>query len=928
MPDAFANNQNITAILGPTNTGKTHLAIERMIAHSSGIIGLPLRLLAREVYSKIVARTGHDYVALITGEEKIVPQHPKYWVATVEAMPRDLNVAFVAIDEIQMAGDLARGHVFTDRILNVRGREETLLLGAATIKGLLEKLIPGLSIITRPRMSELTYAGSKKITRLPRRSAIVAFSTNDVYSIAELIRRQKGGAAVVLGALSPRTRNAQVELYQSGEVDYLVATDAIGMGLNLDVDHIAFAETHKFDGFHYRQLTAAEMGQIAGRAGRHTRDGTFGVTSQVLPLDNELVQKIESHAFEPLKVIQWRNHDLDFTNVKALQNSLEKTPQSHVLTRALPQDDVIVLETLLQNEEIKEHDLTQDKVRLLWETCQIPDYRKIAPAQHAEIVTSVYKFLANEGTLSEDWFSNQIKQAKQIEGNIDILSTRIAHIRTWTFIANHAGWLDNAVYWQEQTRDIENHLSDALHEKLIERFVSRRTSVLMRRMRENTMLEAEIMPDGDVRVEGQHVGWLHGFRFSPDQTAEGLDAKAVRNGATKALAGEITKRAEKLNKSVDTAFLLSSDGTIRWNGEVVAKLIATEQLLKPNLILLADEQLTGEIRTQVEARLKLWLESHISTHLKPLMDLEQATHLEPLQRGLAFRLFEKLGAIDRREVAEEVRNLNQEARAGLRKQGVRFGAYNIFMPALLKPAPSALLALLWNLKNGNLEENNIAELSQLSASGRTSIPVEKEVTPELYPIAGFRILGSRAVRIDILERLADQIRPLVSFDTKHETPTSPPEGAAEGNAFTVTVAMTSLLGCAGDDFASVLQALGYRREKRQLPQKDSAVSVEANKQEGEPANAGNDEPFEKITEEPAFIELWRPGRIERKQPKKTNQPHIRANENNKTPTHSKKQKHKKAAAIAANKKPSKSVKKIDPDSPFAALAALKTAMKK
>src|SRR6187399_845507 len=542
--DSGARGAGVTAVLGPTNTGKTHLAIERMLAHSSGIIGLPLRLLAREVYNKVAERAGKDAVALITGEEKIKPPNPRYWVSTVEAMPRDIDVAFMAIDEVQLGADFERGHVFTDRMLNARAREETLVLGAATVRPMVEKLLPGAHVISRPRLSTLTYAGEKKLTRLPSRSAIVAFSAEEVYAIAELIRRQRGGAAVVLGALSPRTRNAQVALYQSGDVDYLVATDAIGMGLNLDVDHVAFASDRKFDGYQFRKLNPVEFAQIAGRAGRHTRDGTFGTTGRCDPFEPELVQALESHTFEPIRLLQWRNTDLDFASIGALQASLAETPKEQGLTRAPIGEDILVLEHAARDEDVRALAANRAAIARLWDACQVPDYRKIAPATHAELAVTLYGFLMREGNIPTDWFARQVALADRTDGDIDTLSNRIAHVRTWTFVANRPDWLGDPDHWQGVTRAVEDKLSDALHERLAERFVDRRTSVLMRRLRENTMLETEITKTGDVIVEGQHVGVLQGFQFAPDPAAgEGESGKALRAAAAKALGGEIEARS-------------------------------------------------------------------------------------------------------------------------------------------------------------------------------------------------------------------------------------------------------------------------------------------------------------------------------------------------------------------------------------------------
>jgi len=812
--DVRARGAGVTAVLGPTNTGKTHLAIERMLAHSSGMIGLPLRLLAREVYNKVIDRVGAENAALITGEEKIKPPNPRYWVATVEAMPRDLDLAFVAIDEVQLGADFERGHVFTDRMLNRRGREETLVLGAATVRPMVEKLLRGANIVSRPRLSTLIHAGDKKLTRLPRRSAIVAFSAEEVYAIAELIRRQHGGAAVVLGALSPRTRNAQVALYQSGDLDYLIATDAIGMGLNLDVDHVAFASDRKFDGYQFRRLNPAELAQIAGRAGRATRDGTFGTTGRCPPFEDELVRALENHSFEPLQLLQWRNTDLDFMSIGALQASLATVPNESGLTRAPIAEDILVLEHAARDDEIRDIAVTPNAIERLWEVCQVPDYRKIAPATHTELVVTLYGFLMREGRIPVDWFSRQVAEADHTHGDIDTLSNRIAHVRTWTFVANRPDWLGDPEHWQVVTRAVEDKLSDALHERLIERFVDRRTSVLMRRLRENTMLNTEIKKTGEVMTEGHVIGRLEGFSFTADSAAEGSEAKALQAAARSALAGEIDARARRLSQAPDRDFILAMDGTLRWTGEAVAKLAAGDDVLRPRLRIIADEQLTGAPRDAVQTRLDLWLKTHVERLLGPLFELTLAEDVTGIARGIAFQLVEALGVLERQKVAEDVKGLDQPARATLRKHGVRFGAYHIYVPALLKPAPRALAVQLWALKHGG-PEHGLENLQHLAASGRTSIPVDEKMPKLLYQTSGYRVCGARAIRVDILERLADLIRPALAW--RGGLSGNKPAGAIDGRAFTVTGAMTSLTGASGEDFASVLRALGYRMERRPKP---------------------------------------------------------------------------------------------------------------
>jgi ATP-dependent RNA helicase SUPV3L1/SUV3 len=826
-PSAAFHNERapgagVTAVLGPTNTGKTHLAIERMLGHSSGMIGLPLRLLAREVYNKIADRAGIDSVALITGEEKIKPKNPRFWVSTVEAMPRDLDVSFLAVDEIQIAADLERGHVFTDRILNRRGRDETLLLGAATMRPIIERLLPGASIVTRPRLSQLEFAGDRKITRQPRRTAIVAFSADEVYAIAELIRRQHGGAAVVLGSLSPRTRNAQVAMFQNGDVDYLVATDAVGMGLNLDVDHVAFASDRKYDGYQFRRLNPSEFAQIAGRAGRATRDGTFGTTGRCAPFEPELVNALQNHTFDHVKVLQWRNSKLDFSSLGALQVSLALSPGHEALTRAPIAEDLRVLDHAARDAEVREMAHGAAAVERLWDACQIPDYRRLSPAAHAELVTTLFGFLMQKGRIPDAWFAAQVDQADRADGDIDTLSGRIAQIRTWTFVANRPDWLDDPEHWQEITREVENKLSDALHERLTERFVDRRTSVLMRRLRENTSLNTEIGKTGEVIVEGHAIGRLDGFTFAPDAAEAGSDAKVLQAAAQQVLAREIDARAEKLSAGPDESFVLTSDGTIRWTGDAVAKLVAADDALHPRLRIIADERLNGASREKVQARLDLWLKTHIEKLLGPLFELAKAEDITGIARGIAFQLIEALGVLERTKIAAEMKDLDQPSRASLRKYGVRFGAYHIYFPGLLKPAARALASLLWAQKQDNVDLAALSNAQHMASSGRTSFPVDKQLIRDAYRLLGYRQCGERAVRVDILERLADLIRPALAW--RATSPGEKPAGAFDGRGFVVTQAMTSLTGSAGEDFASILRALGYRMDRRPpLPLKPAVV---------------------------------------------------------------------------------------------------------
>ncbi len=836
LPDK-ARDRGVTALLGPTNTGKTHLAIERMLGHPSGIIGLPLRLLAREVYQRIVERVGADAVALVTGEEKIKPDNARYWVATAEAMPRDRDVSFLAIDEIQLAADADRGHIFTDALLNRRGRAETLLIGAATMRPLVERLLPGANIVSRPRLSTLSFAGERKLTRLPPRSAIIAFSAEEVYAIAELLRRQRGGAAVVLGALSPRTRNAQVALYQNGDVDCIVATDAIGMGLNLDIDHVAFSGDRKFDGRRHRRLIPAEFGQIAGRAGRHLRDGSFGTSGRCPPFEPELVEALEEHRFAPVEVINWRNPALSFASLAALSASLGVLPDTPGLARAPTAEDETTFDIAAGRPDIRDLASSRDGVRRLWEACQLPDYRKVAPHHHAELVATLYGFMMRARHIPTDWFAREIATCDRMEGGIDTLSARLAQIRTWTFCSNQNDWLADPGHWQGLTRAIEDKLSDALHEKLAQRFVDRRTSVLMRRLRENAMLEALVMSNGDVLVEGQHIGHLQGFRFTSDPQATGPEAKALQAAAAKALATEIEARALRLQAAPDDAFALALDGTLRWVGEPVGRIQAGDKILEPRVLLLADDQLAAGSREGVEARLALWIKAHVERLLGLLLPLERGDGLEGIVRGIAFQLAEHLGILDRASVAHEIKNLDQTARGEMRKLGVRFGAHHIYLPNLMKPAARALAAQLWMLKQGSIDRQGLDEITHLASSGRTSIPVDAKLDKALYRAAGYRVSGARAIRVDILERLADIIRPAIAF-RPGITQGEPPPGAYAGDGFTATVAMTSLVGCSGEEFGSILKSLGYRMEMRPAPEKPAPEAQIAEAQVAEATEGG------------------------------------------------------------------------------------------
>ncbi len=783
----------VTAVLGPTNTGKTHYAIERMLAHRTGVIGLPLRLLAREVYDRIVSVRGPSVVALVTGEERIVPERTQYWVCTVEAMPLEIGADFVAIDEIQLCADPDRGHVFTERLLNARGLHETLFLGSDTMRGAIAALEPKASFISRPRFSKLTWAGSKKISRMPARSAIVGFSVENVYAIAELIRRQKGGCAVVMGALSPRTRNAQVALYQNGDVDYLVATDAIGMGLNLDINHVAFSSTSKFDGRRMRALIPNELAQIAGRAGRHMNDGTFGVTGEARPLPEEVIEAIENHRFAPVKKLQWRNAALNFGTVERLLASLEAQTDNDWLTRVRDSDDVVALKTLTELAEIRDSVRSPADVRLLWDVCRIPDFRGISPTEHAGLLARIFGFL-RDGVVPDDWLARNIARIDRTDGDIDALSKRLAFIRTWTYVAQRRGWVGDETHWREATRAVEDRLSDALHERLTQRFVDRRTSVLMRRLKQKESLVAEVNDKGEVTVEGHVVGRLDGFRFHQDQSASSEEAKTLRQASLQALKPEFHLRADRFYNAPDTEMDFTEQGGLMWGSLAIGKLVTGPDPLRPQVEAFVDEEAGPEIAEKVRRRLQHFIDRKVATLFEPLLNLQRDETLTGLARGFAFRMVEAMGILPREDVAAEVKDLDQDARASLRKHGLRFGQFTIFQHPLLKPAPTRLRLVLWSLAQG------LDEFPESPPPGLVTIPNIAEVPRSHYLMAGYRPAGARAIRIDMLERLADLVR------------------AKDSRAgFEATPDMLSITGMTLEQFADLMQGLGYQAVRGERP---------------------------------------------------------------------------------------------------------------
>lgn len=765
----------LTAILGPTNTGKTHHALERMQQYSTGMMGFPLRLLARENYDRLSAKLGAAKVALITGEERILPAKPSYWICTVEAMPLDRQVDFIAIDEVQLAADPERGHAFTDRILNARGRFETMFVGAETIRPLLEQLYPDIEITTRPRFSQLSYAGHKKLTRLPKRSAIIAFSADDVYRMAELVRQRQGGAAVVMGALSPRTRNAQVAMYQAGEVDYIVATDAIGMGLNMNIDHIAFAKLNKFDGFKSRPLRADELGQIAGRAGRHTADGTFGCTEAVEEIPDDLVAAVENHSFAPLQQLMWRNSDLDFASARALLASLEQKPPHPFLRRPQGLEDAAALAALLRDDEVAARLGKPAELLALWEVCQVPDFEKILSESYLRLLKQMYLHLtSSSGVLPEEWVAEQVERLDRSEGDIDTLTTRLGRIRTWTYVANRGGWLKDSAGWQQRARRVEDKLSDALHERLTELFVEKRAGI-----GPNASAFCHVQDDNTVMIDGKRVGWFNGFHFNPDHEARTqLEARDVLRAVRPALVHESGRRAALLAEADDEAITLNTKGELLWQRAVVGRIIRGASLLKPSAEAVAGEWLSGEDKARIEAKLRSrirnWFDSTIGALLR-VADLG----LSPSARGVAYQLVEALGCLQRKDVASLIEGISKEDRVALATCGVHLGSALVWIDRLWTPEAMRARALLWAIWQG--------QPIPPPPQGK-SVPVAD--TPKtIWHALGYAVLAGRAVRADVLEEVIGML---------HQTPAPPTGNIAKS------------LGLPEKQLPEALKALGYR----------------------------------------------------------------------------------------------------------------------
>jgi ATP-dependent RNA helicase SUPV3L1/SUV3 len=781
-------DDRVTAVLGPTNTGKTHLAITRMLAHASGIIGFPLRLLARENYDRMVAQKGAKHVALITGEEKIVPPDARWFSCTVEAMPLDRPAEFLAVDEIQLCADPDRGHIFTDRLLHARGLVETMFLGAETIAPLLRRLVPGATIQTRPRLSQILYTGPAKLTRLPPRSAVVAFSTAEVYAIAELIRRRRGGCAVVMGRLSPRTRNAQVALYQDKEVDFLVATDAIGMGLNMDVDHVAFARLSKFDGNRPRRLLAPELAQIAGRAGRGMRNGSFGTTADCPPLDDELVRAIEAHSFEKLAQLCWRNSDLDFTDIDALLASLTLPPppvqgRGGSLVRGRDASDLETLAVLARDPEIRELARGRRRVRMLWDCCQIPDFRKLADETHNRLCARVFGHVAVQGRLPTDWLAGQIAALARADGDIDTLMQRLAGVRVWTYIAARADWVGDAPHWQARARAVEDLLSDALHERLTTRFVDRRAAHLLRRLDSGVAddLLSAVTHRGEVVVEGHSVGDVEGFAFRPDPLSEGEGRKLVLRAARRALRVEIPLRVARLEAAEDSCFALLAGQHVAWDGAVVARLRPGPSVLRPLLEVRDSEFLDGAQRERVRLRLQRFLDATLRGTLAPLFAV--ASSGDAALRGPLHRLVESMGVLAQNDAEASV---PAALRAKLKALGVRVGRIAMFIPAMLKPQATGLRAALWTLRRG-------LPPPALPSPGAVAIAPPADWPDGFAEAMGWVDVGPVLLRLDIAERIAGELA-----------------WAARCRPIPVPAGLAARLAIKSDMLPAVLRRLGFR----------------------------------------------------------------------------------------------------------------------
>ena len=785
----------ITAVLGPTNTGKTHLAIDTMLSFETGMIGFPLRLLAREVYDKIIKKINIDKVALITGEEKIIPSNAKYFLCTVESMPIDKHLEFVGVDEIQMCADQERGHIFTDRLLNMRGEKLTMLMGSNTIKNIISKLDGDIEFINRDRLSKLTYIGHKKISRINRKTAIIAFSSEEVYAIAELIRRQKGGAAIVMGSLSPKTRNAQVELFQSGDVDFLVATDAIGMGINMDLDYVFFSNLKKFDGKKLRKLNLSEIGQIAGRAGRYLNDGNFGITGECKEITSEDVELLENHKFDEIRTLFWRNSNLNFNNPLSLIKSLEEKPQTGWLRKIHECEDEKALKYFLKDANLINLKFDKKILSLLWECCQIPDFVKKTYGNHYEVIGNVFKFLSSEkGHVSDEYMRLQLMKLDKLDGNVDSLSNRIANVRTWSYVSNKNNWIENQDYWIEKTKHLEDRLSDRLHEELTKTFIDKRASVLARGLKQDMEFKTEILENNNVMIDEQFIGKINGLKLELDLKKGALetDIKSLKKAARQTIGPELEKRIQTI---IDTGLImLNDDFKIYWNNFPIAKLCAGIDYLSPNFELIIDEAIAKDQKEKLDNFINKWLQNKINTILKSLIDLKNLKEKNSSIKALAYQLYENNGVLKREQVSEYLKTLGQNERKILRELGVKFGRYHIFLYQIIKPEAVSLRTLLW--KNCYQKHYNLKP-----PTFGLNFLVDKEFKNKNFMLlCGFEKFDNLFVRIDILERLFMQI---INTDLK------------ENKEIKMIPEMLNLLGCSKENFKKLLQKMGYKIFEKQ-----------------------------------------------------------------------------------------------------------------
>ncbi len=787
----------ITAVLGPTNTGKTHLAIETMLAFDSGMIGFPLRLLAREVYDKVIKKIQLDKVALITGEEKIIPTNAKYFLCTVESMPIDKQIEFVGVDEIQMCADHERGHIFTDRLINMRGSKLTMFMGSNTIKNIISNLEDDIEFINRNRLSKLSYSGHKKISRINRKTAIIAFSTEEVYAIAELIRRQKGGAAIVMGSLSPKTRNAQVELYQSGDVDFLVATDAIGMGINMDINHVYFSNLKKFDGRKLRKLNLSEIGQIAGRAGRYLNDGYFGITGQCKDINAEEIDLLQNHRFEEIQYLFWRNSNLDFKNQLTLIKSLDEKPNKGWLRKIHECEDEKALKFFLRDKNFENMKLNGEKLRLLWECCQIPDFVKKTYGNHFEVIANVFKFLnEKKGKITEDYMHLQLLKLNKLEGNVDSLSNRIANVRTWSYVSNKNNWVENQNYWIEKTKLLEDKLSDRLHEELTKTFIDKRASILARGLKQDMEFDVKILDNNKVMIDDQFIGKINGLKLELDLKKNALetDIKSLKKAARQTIGPEFERRIQMI---IETGLIgLHDDFKIYWNESPIAKLTSGKDYLSPNFELIVDDILDENQKKKLINYIDMWLKNKIKNALKSLIDLKNLKDNNSSIKALAYQLYESNGVLKRENVLEYVKDLKQDARKTLRDLGVKFGRYHIFLFNLIKPEAVSLRTLLW--KNYHQKYFKL-----IPPKFGLNFLDNKNLNQKFMLLCGFEKFDSYYIRIDILERLFVKI---INSNIK------------EKKEIKLIPEMLNLLGCTKENFVNLLKSMNYKikEEKNEI----------------------------------------------------------------------------------------------------------------